>query len=123
MKWNHLALTVRDQHRSKSFYSDVLGLTFDVHEDPDGMILRTDEGFELALLVGDPPEGRERIHFGFGLKEPDEVRSFRQRLMSGAAAAEVEWYDLETFVSVKFLDPDDYIVEVFWGKANHDPAI
>jgi catechol 2,3-dioxygenase-like lactoylglutathione lyase family enzyme len=115
MKWNHLALTVRDQKRSKSFYSDVLGLSFNVQEDPDGMLLRMEEGFELALLVGDPPEGRERIHFGFELKTPDEVRSFRQRLKS-ETVTEVEWYDLDTFVSVKFLDPDDYIVEVFWEK-------
>ena len=115
MKWNHLALAVRDQRRSKRFYEEVLDLDFDVREDPDGMLLRTREGFELALIIGEPPEGRGRIHFGFGLSTSDAVRSFRQHLQR-ESVEELEWFDLETFVSVKFLDPDGYVVEVFWEK-------
>jgi hypothetical protein len=67
-------------------------------------------------LDGAPPAGRDRIHFGFGLPGADDVRSLRSRLLA-EGVEEVEWWELEEYVSTKFLDPDGYVVEVFWEKS------
>lgn len=77
------------------------------------MLLTMPDGFVLALLNGRPPDDRDRIHFGFGLSSADEVRSLRARLLN-EGVEEVEWWELDGFVSTKFLDPDGYVVEVFW---------
>lgn len=114
MKLNHLAIPVSDQQRSRRFYMDTLGITGSVRDDPDGMLLTTDDGFVLALL-GEPVPNRERFHFGFGLDSADHVRALRSQLQS-RAVEELEWWELDDYVSTKFLDPDGYIVEVFWER-------
>jgi catechol 2,3-dioxygenase-like lactoylglutathione lyase family enzyme len=115
MKLTHLAITVADQARARRFYTETLGLEGTVRDDPDGMLLTMPDRFVLALLEGEPPPERDRVHFGFALDSADKVRLLRERLLA-AGVEEVEWWELDGFVSSKFLDPDGYVVEVFWER-------
>lgn len=115
MRLNHLALTVADTERSRRFYQGVLGFECSVREEDDGLLLTAPDGFVLGFLEGEPPEQRERVHFGFGLESADEVREMRRHLL-GSGVHEVEWWELPEFVSTKVEDPDGYIVEIFWEE-------
>jgi catechol 2,3-dioxygenase-like lactoylglutathione lyase family enzyme len=56
------------------------------------------------------------FHFGLGVKTPDEVRSFANRLRSDGVLVVEEWDEPE-YVSVKCRDPDGYVVELSWEPA------
>jgi hypothetical protein len=72
------------------------------------------QGFALALGQTDEPIRMPRFfHFGIGVPTPDEVRAFQARLTADDVAI-VEQSDEPDYVSVKCLDPDGYVVEVFW---------
>jgi catechol 2,3-dioxygenase-like lactoylglutathione lyase family enzyme len=112
---NHLALAVSDQPRSRRFYETYLG--FEAEPEPredGGLILHDAEGFSLALGETDEPIRLPSfLHFGKRLGSPEEVRAFRDRI--GADGLEVvDWWDETDYVSVKFRDPDGYVVEVSW---------
>ncbi len=113
---DHLALAVRDQERSRLFYENYLG--FDA-EPPqrysDGTVmLHNAEGFALALGQTDEPIRLPGfLHFGIGVAEPGEVRAFHARLAEDGVPVVEEW-DEADYVSVKFKDPDGYVVEVSW---------
>src|SRR6266487_5289005 len=111
----HLALPVSDQERSRRFYESYLG--FDAqparHYD-DVLMLYNDDGFSLAL---GPTDETIRLptflHFGIHLPSPDSVRGFRDRLAADGVAIVEEW-DEPAYVSVKFRDPDGYVIEAAW---------
>lgn len=113
---DHLALAVRDRERSRRFYETYLG--FDVQparEYDDGVLMLYDaDGFALAL---GPTDEEVRfpsfLHFGRGVPTPDDVRAFRDRLVRDGVEIVEEWEEPE-YVSVKFRDPDGYVVEVSW---------
>jgi catechol 2,3-dioxygenase-like lactoylglutathione lyase family enzyme len=111
---DHLALAVRDQERSRRFYENYLG--FDVHPAhryPDGTVMLHDaDGFALALgLVDEPIRLPAFLHFGKGLRTPDEVLAFRQRLI-GDGVEIADWWDEPDYVSVKFPHPT-----VTWSRS------
>jgi hypothetical protein len=71
-------------------------------------------GFALALgPTEEPIRVPSFLHFGKGLPSPDEVRAFRKRLETDGVAI-AEWWEEAEYVSVKFRDPDGYVVEVSW---------
>ena len=111
----HLALAVADQDRSRRFYETYLGFTAEPAPRADGvLILHDTEGFSLALgSVDEPFTLPPFFHFGTGLASPDEVRAFRDRVAADGLPI-VDWWDEPDYVSVKFRDPDGYIVEVGW---------
>lgn len=80
-------------------------------------MLYNSEGFALAL---GPSDGPVRLppffHFGMGLPTPEDVRSFRDRVVADGVDIVEEW-DEPDYVSVKCLDPDGYVVEVSWEPA------
>ena len=112
---DHLALAVSDQGRSQRFYATYLGFDAPPREYSDGVLmLYNSEGFALALRPSDEPVRMPRFfHFGMGLPTPEDVRSFRDRVMADGIAIVEEW-DEPDYVSVKCLDPDGYVVEVSW---------
>jgi catechol 2,3-dioxygenase-like lactoylglutathione lyase family enzyme len=112
----HLALPVSDQERSRRFYESYLGFDAQPPRRYDGgvLMLYNADGFALALGPSD-----ERIdlpaflHFGIHLPTPEAVHAFRDRLRSDGVPIAEEWDEPE-YVSVKFLDPDGYVVEAAW---------
>jgi catechol 2,3-dioxygenase-like lactoylglutathione lyase family enzyme len=112
----HLALAVRDRERSRSFYEAYLG--FDAQparEYDDGVLMLYDrEGFALALgPTNEQISLPSFLHFGRGLPTADDVRAFRERLLADGVEI-ADWWDEPDYVSVKFRDPDGYVVEVAW---------
>ena len=115
---NHLALAVSDQTRSTHFYVEYFGFVPEPEPRVDGVVILHDAGgFSLAL-----GEIHERIvlppflHFGRSAASPDDVRSFRDRITVDGLDI-VEWWDEADYVSVKFRDPDGYVIEVGWDAA------
>ena len=53
------------------------------------------------------------FHFGRGAASPDDVRAFRDRVEADGLEI-VDWWDEPDYVSVKFRDPDGYVIEVGW---------
>jgi len=111
----HLALAVSDQARSRRFYETYFGFVAEASLREDGTLLLHDPGgFSLALhevseAIVLPPF----FHFGTGLPSPEEVRAFRDRVVADGLEV-VDWWDEPDYVSVKFRDPDRYVLEVGW---------
>jgi catechol 2,3-dioxygenase-like lactoylglutathione lyase family enzyme len=116
MRLTHLGLPVRDYERSVAFYSTYFG--FDpatARRFSDGtVIVRNEEGFDLALHPGQPPDPMpEFLHFGFGLSGPERVREALARIEADGVPV-VERWDEGDHVSFKCVDPDGWRVEVYW---------
>lgn len=113
---DHLALAVRDRERSRRFYETYLGFgASPAREYDDGVLMLYDaRGFALALgPTAEPISFPLFLHFGTGLDSAEEVRAFRARLVADGVEI-VGWWDEPDSVSVKFRDPDGYVVEVSW---------
>jgi catechol 2,3-dioxygenase-like lactoylglutathione lyase family enzyme len=109
----HLALAVSDQERSRHFYETYLGFDAEPAREYDGgvLMLYNADGFSLALgPTTEPIAFPSFLHFGIHLRSPEEVWEFRSRLAAGGVTIIEEWDEPE-YVSVKFLDPDGYVVE------------
>jgi Glyoxalase/Bleomycin resistance protein/Dioxygenase superfamily len=68
----------------------------------------------LALAVSDQERSRRfyESYLGFDAR-PDSVRGFADRLRTEGVEIVEEWHEPE-YVSVKFRDPDRYVVEADW---------
>jgi catechol 2,3-dioxygenase-like lactoylglutathione lyase family enzyme len=113
---DHLALAVSDQATSRRFYETYLG--FDASPprryDDDVLMLYNAAGFTLALGETDQPISLPGfLHFGTGLPSPADVRSLEERLVADGVEIVGSW-DEPDYVSVKFRDPDGYVVEASW---------
>ena len=113
---DHLALAVADEGRSRRFYESYLGFGAlpARRYDDDVLMLYDERGFALALgpaaaAISLPPF----FHFGKSARAPDDVRALRRRLAADGVAV-VEEYDEPEYVSIKFRDPDGYVVQVAW---------
>lgn len=113
---DHLALAVTDQDRSRRFYETYLGFDAEPPRTYDDGVLMIYNASGFALALG-PTEEPIRLpaflHFGTGLPTAADVRGFRDRLVADGIEIVGEW-DEPAYVSVKFCDPDGYIVEVSW---------
>ena len=112
----HLALAVHDQQRSRRFYENYLG--FDAEPprryDDGVLMLYNARGFALALgKVEGPIRLPPFFHFGVGAETAADVRGFRDRLAADGVELVEEWEE-PGYVSVKFRDPDGYVVEYAW---------
>ena len=113
---DHLALAVRDQERSRRFYEAYLGFGAAGARRYEGGVLMLYDTNRFALALGEvdePIEVPPFFHFGKELGSPDEVRAFRERLERDGVPI-LEWDDDPHYVSVKFPDPDGYVVQVSW---------
>ena len=113
---DHLALAVSDQDCSKRFYETYLGFEAEAEPRADGvLLLHNAQGFSLALgETEEPIQLPSFLHFGAGLAS----RRGRSRVPRPGPAGGVEvvdWWDEPDYVSVKFRDPDGYVVEVSRG--------
>ena len=112
---DHLALAVSEQARSIAFYVRYFEFEPEAQPREDGVwILHDEAGFSLAIGEIDQPIVLPSFfHFGRGKRTPEEVRTFRDRVERDGLEI-VDWWDEPDYVSVKFRDPDGYIVEVGW---------
>jgi catechol 2,3-dioxygenase-like lactoylglutathione lyase family enzyme len=116
MHFNHLGLPVRDERRSRQFYSAYFG--FDpatAQEYPDGtVIIRNADGFDLALHpaghITPPPAF---LHSGFRAAGPADVRALMDRIEADGITI-VERNDDADYTAFKCLDPDGHRIEVYW---------
>jgi catechol 2,3-dioxygenase-like lactoylglutathione lyase family enzyme len=82
--------------------------------DDDVLMLYNAAGFALALRPSAAPIARPSwMHFGIGLADRDAVLALRDQLLSDGVELVEEWDEPE-HVSVKYRDPDGYIVEASW---------
>ena len=79
------------------------------------LILYDASGFALALGPTDEPIVLPPFfHFGTGSR-PARTTCARSATASRRTALEiVDWWDEPDYVSVKFRDPDGYVIEVGW---------
>jgi catechol 2,3-dioxygenase-like lactoylglutathione lyase family enzyme len=111
---DHLALAVSDQERSRRFYERYLGFAAEPTTRSDGVLMLHSGDFSLALgETTEPISLPSFLHFGRGLPSPAEVRTFHDRLAADGVDIVGMW-DEPDYVSVKFRDPDGYVVEVGW---------
>jgi catechol 2,3-dioxygenase-like lactoylglutathione lyase family enzyme len=110
---DHVALACRNPKRSLDFYRDVLGVEGRVREEPYGFVVTTSRGVTFTLFVGEPPSAMGDFHIGVGLPDAAAVHAARERFRS-LGLVEQEWSDEPGYTSVKVLDPDGYVVEVWW---------
>lgn len=117
---DHLALAVSDQKRSRRFYERYLGFTAEPTPRSDGVLMMHSGDFSLALgETAEPISLPTFLHFGRGLPSPDEVRALHDRLVVDGVEIAGLW-DEPDYVSVKFRDPDGYVVEVSWEPDRAD---
>lgn len=117
----HLALAVSDRERSRHFYETYVGFGAEPAREYDGgvLMLYNADGFSLALGPTDEPLSFPSfLHFGIHLASPEDVLEFRSRLRAGGVPILEEWDEAE-YVSVKFQDPDGYVVEAAWEPHLH----
>ena len=97
------------------FYEEWFDFVPEPEPREDGVhILHDASGFSLAIgQIDQPIVLPPFFHFGKGLATPEEVRAFRERVEADGLEI-VEWWDESDYVSVKFRDPDGYVIEVGW---------
>ena len=112
---DHLALAVSNQARSRRFYETYLDFASEPEPRSDGvLLLHNAAGFALALgETAEPISVPEFLHFGLGLSSAGAVHAFGSRLVADGVEIVGQW-DEPDYVSVKFRDPDGYVVEVSW---------
>ena len=116
MRLAHLALPVRDQERSRRFYATYFGFGAGPAQryDDGVLIIRNVDGFDLALAASpDPGPLPSFLHFGFRVDGPARVRELLARVSADGVQV-VEEVEEPGLVSFKCVDPDGYVVEVYW---------
>ena len=112
----HVNLTVSELARSERFYREVLGFAPSFAK---GSTVWLEAGGDLlGLSLGEPPRDRSN-HWGFRVDSADEVDAWVERLAEHDVELEKGPYDRSDGRSVYFLDPDGYLLEIFWL----DPAV
>ena len=113
----HIALAVRDQERSRRFYETYFGFDPASAYVADDGVLLIEGPDDVTLALGETEEPIQLpsfFHFGFrAAGDPKEVRAFRDRLAGDGIEIGGFW-DEPDYVSVKFRDPDGYVLEVGW---------
>ena len=112
---DHVALAVRDPHRSLAFYRDTIGIEGDVRTEEYGFVIVTPGGVAFTLFTGEPATHTGEFHVGVSLADAETVHVYRDALRS-AGVDELEWCEEPGYVSIKVRDPDGYIVEVAWDE-------
>ena len=123
-KIGHVVLMVQDIGRSVDFYTRILGFRVsDVYPEsmvPGGMaFLRCNADHHGVALVGGargPANSDELNHLAFEVASLDEVLRARAHLKANGVKIVFDGRRRAGCqVAVEFLDPDNHILEIYWG--------
>ena len=113
LKISHLSLGVSDVDVSERFYHDALGLS--TVRDGDEVFVRWPDGFVL-VLTPNPPAARSKSHFGFNVAAREEVDVWAVRIKEHGGEIITGPADRDGGRVLFFLDPDNYVIEIFSGE-------
>jgi catechol 2,3-dioxygenase-like lactoylglutathione lyase family enzyme len=114
----HVALNVRDVHKSVEFYSNVLGMTLEWLPDPENAYLTSGED-NLALHqlpAGQVPGGVQTVHhIGFVVRRPEDVDEWADKLRGqGIPLAAEPKTHRDGARSFYFHDPDGLLIQLIY---------
>jgi catechol 2,3-dioxygenase-like lactoylglutathione lyase family enzyme len=118
MGLRHVALNVRDVHRSLNFYSTVLGMKLEWMPDEQNAYLTSGED-NLALHqlpAGQEPGPVQMVHhIGFVVRRPGQVDEWAERVRShGIALAAEPKTHRDGARSFYFHDPDGLLIQLIY---------
>ncbi|HVU53914.1 MAG TPA: VOC family protein [Puia sp.] len=108
----HIALPVKDVHRTALFYEKVFGAKV-MYSRPGFIQVQTPGSHDIIVFEEGVPSGGS-IHFGFRLVEPVDPDELARIVLAagGAVKDQGSFGPDEPFLF--FYDPDGYLVEVFF---------
>ena len=117
----HVALRVRDIHRSVSFYRDILNMKIEWQPDPKNVYL-TSGSDNLALHEVDSPipepaspHATGLDHFGFLVSRPEAVDEWARVLESrGVKLVQQPKTHRDGARSIYFCDPDGNLIQLLY---------
>lgn len=110
----HLALAVRDEDASRSFFERYFGFEVARRAEDGTLMMRNRVAFSLALgRWDDDAKLPSFLHLGFRADSPDDVRAFASHVHDDRLEI-VEESNEPDYVSVKVREPSGYVVEVSW---------
>ena len=117
MPLTHLHLHVRDRTRAEDFYSAWFAMGLERRGDE--ITFMTDEGgFLLALMEDSAPAPLPAwFHFGFRLPSLSGVLDLHERMLGSSVPIGRGLFQDESFASFRCVDPDGYLIEVYWDAA------
>ena len=126
MGLRHVALNVRDVHRSLEFYTNVLGMKLEWMPDAENAYLTSGED-NLALHQfpkGVEPGAVQRVHhIGFVVKRPEDVDRWADHIRSqGVVLAAEPKTHRDGARSFYFRDPDGLLVQLIYHPPISDPG-
>ena len=112
----HVALAVRDPHRSMRFYQDVLGVV-PVYDSEDFVQAQTPGSRDVLVFerkAGKAGKSGGVLHFGFRLQRPEDIQHAEDvvRKAGGTIKERGEFVPGEPYVF--FNDLDGYQVEIWY---------
>ena len=124
----HIALNVRDVSKSVDFYQNILGMKLEWQPDPDNAYL-TSGGDNLALhrmesgSVSTHASAQRLDHFGFVVKNPENVDEWAAQIRSRGVAVEKEpKTHRDGARSFYFRDPDQNLIQIIYHPPISDQA-
>lgn len=117
MPLTHLHLHVRDRSRAEQFYANWFEM--DVQRRGSEITFMTDRSQFLLALMHDtaPAPLPPWFHFGFRLPSLDGLLGLHDRMVQSSVPIGKPLYQDERFASYRCVDPDGYLIEVYWEDA------
>lgn len=115
----HVAVAVRDLHRTKVFYQAVFDMEI-MYEEAEFIQLTTPGAHDILVFEkNESADGKTGgiVHFGFRLRHPEDISIMEQKILKagGRIISKGEFVPGSPYIFFK--DPDDYEIEV-WYEAS-----
>lgn len=112
MRFAHINLVVRDPEETARFYTDFVMPKATSEWLGDSLHVRTSDGADVAFQAGTPTRC-PGAHHGFIETSAERIDELRDKLAKHGIRITDDCAE-QGFRSIKFLDPDDYEIEVYW---------